>query len=110
MSDGAQPFHLSSMNMKMGTIGGDVIFNIMLSRVCRLEVWDKKLGKLIYYGIKGVNEGDVETTDGGAGACNTSHNYIEVVKTDEKIMGHVNGQPNRSKKISTEDGVCKSGT
>ena len=62
--------------------------------------------KTIYYGIKGVNTYDVETTNGGADTCNTSCNHMEVVKTDETLVGHVNGQLIGSKEISTEDGVC----
>ena len=31
---------------------------------------------------------------------------MEVVKTDETLVGHVNGQPIENKEISTEDGVC----
>ena len=64
----------------------------MLIRVSRLEAWHKKLRKLVNYGIKGVKASDVETTDGGADACNTSHNHKEVFKTDETLVGHVNGQ------------------
>ena len=79
------------MSMKRGIIGGDVMLHPMLIRVCRLEVLHKKLRTLVYYGIEGVNAGDVETTDGRADTCNTSRNHMEVIKTDE---------------ISTEDGVC----
>ena len=97
------PCPLSST--KRGTISGDVMFHTVLIRVCRLEAWHEKLMKVVYYCIEGVNAGDVETTDGGAEACNTSHNHIEVVKTDETFVGHVNGQPIGSQEISTEDGV-----
>ena len=94
------------MCMKRRTIGGDVMFHTSLIRVCELEVWHEKLRKLIYNGIKGVNVGDVETTDDGADACNTGPNHIEVVKTDEMLVGHINGQLIGSKEICTEDGVC----
>ena len=92
--------------MKRGTISGDIMLHPMLIRVCRLEAWNKKLRKLIYYGIKGMNMSDLETTDGGADACNTSRNHMEVVKTGETLVGHVNGQSIGSKEIFTEDGVC----
>ena len=95
-----------STSMKRRTLGCDVMLHPMLIRVCRLEAWHKKLRKLVYYGIEGVKATDVETADGGADACNTSHNHMEVIKTDETLVGHVNGQPIGNKEISTEDGVC----
>ena len=49
---------------------------------------------------------DVETTNDGADACNTGPKHIEVVKTDEMLVGHVNGQLIGSKEICTEDGFC----
>ena len=49
---------------------------------------------------------DVETTNGGTDACNTSRNHMEVVKTDETLVGHVKGQSIGNKEICTEDGVC----
>ena len=119
MSDDAHPFHLSKLcfgnlqfllfeatSMKRRTISGDVMLHPMLIRVCRLEAWHKKLRKLVYYGLEGVNTSDVDTTDGGADACNTSRNHMYVVKTDEMLVGHVNGQSIGNKEIRTEDGVC----
>ena len=64
------------MSMERGTISCDVMFHTVLIRVCRFEQWHEKLRTLIYYGIKGVNAGDIETTDGGADTCNTGCNNI----------------------------------
>ena len=59
------------MSMKRRTICGDVMLHTMLSKVCRLEEGHKLLRKLIYNGIKRMNVGDMETTDGGVDACRT---------------------------------------
>ena len=67
--------------------------HIMLIGVDWLDVWRKKLRKFDYYGFEVMNAGEMETQDGGAHACNSCHNHIEVVKTDKVLIGHVNSQP-----------------